>query len=168
MAWKLCGRSAMTWITEVGVRFGHLFLARPYQLCKPSGNNKHRPQTLSNGTGKEKCFCSPRSNLKWSDFEVLEKWWRFRTGQPEYINFSGVLWMESRPEAREDGWNCLACLHTKVFGRVMWVKKKKKKTVYWPSTLCVSLKCNHNPSWAYLSHIQATHSSCGSLLFINI
>lgn len=168
MAWKLCGRSAMTWITEVGVRFGHLFLARPYQLCKPSGNNKHRPQTLSNGTGKEKCFCSPRSNLKWSDSEVLEKWWRFRTGQPEYINFSGVLWMESRPEAREDGWNCLACLHTKVFGRVMWVKKKKRKLFIGlvPSVFLWNVIITQA---GHIYRIYRQHTAVvGSLLFINI
>ncbi len=50
-------------------------------------------------------------------------WWKTRP--PEYINFSGVFGMKSRPEAREDGWNCLACLHTKVFGRAMLVEKKE-------------------------------------------
>lgn len=34
------------------------------------------------------------------------------------------------------------------------VKIKKRKGVYWLSTLCVILKCNQNPNWAYLLHIQ--------------
>lgn len=34
---------------------------------------------------------------------------------------------------------------------------KKRKRVYWLSTLCVILKCNHNPNWAYLLHIQYRH-----------
>lgn len=71
-------------------------------------------------------FCSLQFNFRSSDSEVLQKWgdW-WKTRQPEYINFSSVFRMKSRPEAREDGWKCLACLHTNVFGRVMLEKKRK-------------------------------------------
>lgn len=45
-----------------------------------------------------------------------EMHWRKR--QPEHINFSGVSGMKHRAEAREDGWNSMARLHTNVFCRV--------------------------------------------------
>lgn len=51
--------------------------------------------------------------------------------QSEYINFSGASGMMSRPQAREDGWNCLACLHTNVFGRIMLVEKKGNCLLAW-------------------------------------
>lgn len=55
--------------------------------------------------------------------EVLQEW-RDVLAAAMYIHFSDVfLEMMSRPEARKDGWNCLAHFHTKVFGRVMLVKK---------------------------------------------
>lgn len=129
MAWKLCGRRAMTWITGIGFRISHLYCVHLCQLFKPTDNNRHKPYRTSLW---RKVFCTLWSNFKsvleklngfWGVTEMGEIWWRTR--QPEYINFSGVLGMKSRPEAREDGWNCLACLHMKVSGRVLWYKKRK-------------------------------------------
>lgn len=47
-------------------------------------------------------------------------------------------------------------------------EEKRKKAVYWLSTLRVSLKCNHHPNWPYLLYIQAAPGVAGALLFINI
>lgn len=75
------------------------------------------------------CFFEPSIRFQTIRFWGITETGRCgrRTWQPEYINFSGVFEMKSRPEAWEDGWNCLAHLHTKVFGTVVLVEKKKEK-----------------------------------------
>lgn len=76
--------------------------------------------------------------------------------------------MKNRPAAEEgmDG-NAWHVSIEALFWQCV-VGQKRKKAVYWLSTLGVSLKCNHNPNWPYLLYIQAAPGVAGALLFINI
>lgn len=51
---------------------------------------------------------------------------------------------------------------------VAWPRKERGR-VYWLSTLCVILKCNHNPNGhIYDIHRRAPRRAYWSLLFINV
>lgn len=174
MAWKHCGRRAMTWITGVGFRIGHLYCVHPYQLCELTDNNRHKPyRTALWRKSRRSVFVafdpiSNRRSKSSTDSEVLQKWGRFGGGLDSQSTLTLVVslgWNAGQKQERMDGIAWHVSIQKFLAG---YVGRKKKETVYWLHTLSVSMKCNHNPSWAYLLHIQATHWSCGSLLFINI
>lgn len=119
----------MTWITGVLFRISHLHVYHvcPYRLRRPFSNRFIRGESCR-GMLEFKGAWSKNQQILWNG---LMCW---KSEQLEYINHSGVFGTGSKANHREDGWKCLAYIHTGFGWRTFIEKKKTKVFIGWAST----------------------------------